>query len=184
MILNLILCISNYVNLNEYEALSLLNSEVRKKLILKIPFYIKLEFIINELKKDLIPCKLISLINPLNLYKVPKLSNKIYCGNTQYIDFINKSYFKKKSIIRGYDILNRPFISFHYNNKITTIFQRYCDDNTRWVTGGENPLSNSVSTSIFDFDDLYFKMSDTLLILMGLLNNGFYIHENIKYKLN
>ena len=179
---NIIFCISQFVKFNEYRKLSLLNKEIRNKLLSKIPYYIKLEFAINELLLDKYPIKLLTIFNPIKLYKVPIIYKKIYRGNTNYIDYIDSSYFKKYSIIRGIDEINRSYISFYYNNKVTTLFQRYNDDISRWVTGGGSPFGNNVC--VFDFDDLNYKESDTIIILSNLLNYGLYIHENIKYELN
>lgn len=176
--------ISKFVNLYEYIQLSLIKSDIRKILYLKqnIPYHIKLEFIMNELVRNKFPKKLLEIFNPIKLYKVPIIKNKIYPGTTSYIDYINPSYFKIYPIIRGVDKINRLYISFYYNNKVTTIFQRYSDDNIRWVTGGCNPIDTSVH--VFDFDNAYYEESPTIKILSELLNNDFCIYENIKYELN
>ena len=179
---NIIYYISKFVNFEEYKQLSLINNEIRKKLLFNIPNYIKKEFAINELLNEGYPLKLLELFNPIKLYNITLIKNKINSGATEYIDYINSSFFKKYPIIRGNDRMNRPYISFYYNNHVTTLFQRYTNDKIRWVTGGGNPFNNSVCS--FDFDNLYYQESDTIKILSELLNKDFYIQNNIKYELN
>jgi hypothetical protein len=184
MNINIIYCISRFVNFNEYRELSLLNKESRKLLYFNedIPHNIKYEFAINQLLKEKYPIKLLQIFNPIKLYNVPFMKNKIYPGSTSYIDYLNLTYFVNNPIIRGLDKLNRLYISFYYNDKVTTLFQRYSDENIRWVTGGCNPFDSSVC--VFDFDEKYYKESDTIRILSELLNNKISNFDNKIYKLN
>lgn len=181
---NIIYCISKFVNFKEYRKLSLLNKENRKKLITlkNIPIYIKKEFAIEQLLEEKYPIKLLQIFNPIKLYNIPIIKIKIYPGSTCYIDYLNSTYFKTYPIIRGIDKLNRLYISFYYNNKVTTLFQRYSDDKIRWVTGGCNPFDTSVC--IFDFDDKYKEPDKTIKILSELLNNNVSNFENKIFKLN
>lgn len=177
---NLILCISKFINFTEYKHLSLINREINKLLLYKIPYNIKLEYVHKEL--SFFPEKLLKIFNPIKLYKIPIIEKKIYSGCTHYIDYIDHTFFKKYSIIRGIDELNRPYISFYYNNIVTTLFQRYSDDKIRWVTAGKNPFGNNVC--VFDFDNVHYKENEVIIILADLINNGFSNFDNIEYRLN
>jgi hypothetical protein len=179
---DIILYISKFLNLQEYNNLSLINKNTLKNLKSNIPTHIKTEFAINELLKAGYPRTLMYVFDPIKLYKTPIYPNKIYRGFTDYIDYINPEYFINTSIIRGRDEVNRPFISFYYNNIITTLFQRYTDNSTRWVTGGQNNFNNRVF--VFDLSNMYYFDDPIIIILSELLKNNLYIHDNIIYKLN
>jgi hypothetical protein len=178
---DIIIYISKFINYKEYEKLSRLNNYINQKLLIKIPRYIKLQCIFEKL--NIYPQKLLDIFDPFKLYKVPNIKIKIYSGNTEYIDYINSSFFSTYPIIKGIDELNRPYISFYYNNKITTLFQRYTYDKIRWVTGGCSPTGNFVS--VIDFDEkLECSDNETIIILSNLLNNNICTYDNITYKLN
>jgi len=166
---DIILYISKFVHLQEYNNLSLINKNILKNLKSNIPMHIKTEFAINELLKGGYPITLMYVFDPIKLYKIPIYPKKIYKGFTDYIDYINPTYFINTFIIRGKDEVNRPFISFYYNNKITTLFQRYTDNSTRWVTGGENDFGNRVF--VFDLSNIYYFNDPIIKILSELLNN-------------
>ena len=178
---DIIIYISQFINYKEYEKLSKLNNYINKKLLMKIPRHIKLQFILEKL--NIYPKEMLNMFDPIKLYKVPTIKCKIYSGNTEYIDYINSSFFPIYPIIRGIDELNRPYISFHYNNKITTLFQRYTHDKIRWVTGGSSPTGNFVSVIDFDEKNQY-SDNETIIILSNLLNNNICTYDNIIYKLN
>jgi len=170
---NIIIYISKFLNFNEYRNLSLINCNIRKELTLNIPLHIKSEFAIIELIKFGYPLLLLYIFDPIKLYQIPIYPKKIYRGFTDYIDYIDSDYFIKSTIIRGKDEVNRPFISFYYNNKITTLFQRYTDNNMRWVTGGENNFSNRVF--VLDLNNLNYLNDPIIIILSNLLNNLNYL---------
>ena len=174
--------ISKFIIFDEYRNLSLISCDIRKELMSNIPLHIKNEFAIKELIYDGYPLQLLYIFNPIKLYNIPIYPKKIFRGFTDYIDYIDPSYFNNISIIRGKDELNRAYISFYYNNKITTIFQRYTDNKTRWVSGGENTFGNRVF--VFDLTNNYYYNDTLIKILSKLLNNKIYIENNKIYKLN
>ncbi|MDB2614282.1 hypothetical protein N9Y92_03905 [Chlamydiales bacterium] len=82
--------------------------------------------------------------------KIPTLELKNR-KNSDYIDFI-KSKELTSSIMRGVDNFKRPFITFCLNREngsnqnafVTTIFQRYSDQNRLWVWGGQYRFSEEL----------------------------------------
>lgn len=166
---DIIIYISKFVNLQDYINLSLINKNIRINLTSNIPIYIKNEFAINELLLAGYPLTLMYVFDPIKLYKVPIYPIRINRGFTDYIDYITPNYFINTFIIRGRDEVNRPYISFYYNNIITTLFQRYTDNSTRWVTGGENNFGSRVF--VFDLSNKYYFDDPIIKILSGLLNN-------------
>lgn len=120
------------------------------------------------------------------MYKIPKISNIHECGFTGYIDNIPSSYFENSAIIRDIASGNRPYISFSYNDKITTLFQRYTDDKL-WVSCCDQPINYGVciiNYREYNKNNLENTSSITLKILSDLLNYGYSIYEDIKYELN
>ena len=161
--------ISKFLCFNEYKNVSLINFNIRKNLICNIPYHIKIEYSSKKLIKDGYPLNLLKVLNPIKLYKVPIYPQKIFRGCTDYIDYIDSTYFINTFIIRGKDELNRPYISFHYNNKVTTLFQRYSNNKYKWVSGGENDYMNNIF--LYDFLNNYLKNDPLIIKLIELLNN-------------
>lgn len=164
----MIYLISLYTNFNEYKNLSLLNKKINKLLLKNIPYYIKKEFAINNLSEY--PDKLLELINPIKLYKIP-IFKIINYYNIDYIDFLKKDNFNNKLFIRGIDKYNRPFISFYFKEekKVTTLFQRYTNDKYRWVSGGSLPFESG--TIVIDFDN-YYKEDENIKFFIDYFNNN------------
>jgi len=164
---DLIILVSHYINLDEYKSLSCLNKYINNSLIKNVPDYIKLEYIITKLKEY--PIELLNYLNPIKIYKLPFIKiKKFFYGD--YIDFLDKTYFKTTNVIRGIDKFNRPFISLLYNKEeslVTTLFQRYSDNKFRWVTGGPNHFGGA--TIVFDTD--YIDKNEKAILLLNQIKS-------------
>lgn len=145
----------------------------------------QLENLIKKKKKYLIniyPSVIFELINGIStLIFAPILKYKSYFGG-DYIDCI-KPNDMSSPIMFGIDFYRRPFISIrtykHDQISVTTIFQRYTDDNSLWTHG---VYTNSHILSDYDIpriilrneiqvkDDPYIKIN-----IHHLINNSGYV---------
>lgn len=110
-------------------------------------------------------------------------------GFTGYIDRIKKSDFPaNKFIIFGHDIYGRFFVSFlinklklsedyyDYRPCVFTIFQRYTDNSTYFVNGGDYLFGTSNDHGIIDNQQLQTDSKQWLLLFRLLeKNNAHYI---------
>jgi len=166
----IIIVISKYTIFNEYKNISQINKIINKSLLNDIPYHIKKEYAIKNLKE--FPYKLLELFDPIKLYKTPvyKIINQ---DDRDYIDYIKISNFNENNnFIRGIDKYNRPFISFLFDKqtkKVGTLFQRYTFDKYRWVTGGSTPFGGY--TIIYDFDNFYKETAENRYLINFFNNN-------------
>jgi hypothetical protein len=75
-------------------------------------------------------------------------------GKTDYIDFLTASDLSAPAM-KGVDHLQRPFIAFKAENKVTgekftqVIFQRYTDDPGLWVSAGKVCANGACNMGLF-----------------------------------
>ena len=81
---------------------------------------------------------------------------------------------------------NRAFISFYYNDKLITLFQKYTYEDL-WITCGDQPIDYGVYVidyKKYNKNILEDTSSITLKILSDLLNFEYSIYKDIRYELN
>jgi len=92
-------------------------------------------------------------------------------GHTGYIDFIEESDFKNTNLIYGYDSYDRFFMSILFlkngRKQIMTLFQRYQEDNLKFVTCAQT-ISGVVD--VHRFDDR--PLPDEYVQFFDLINNS------------
>jgi hypothetical protein len=158
-------------------------------------------FVINKNKlKNMIPLTLFSLLvhtygnnfdSYTNIFNIKHIDTRKRRGMTDYIDFLNYNDFhdNKTNILCGYDYYSRFFISIMYdkktcgtikNNCITTLFQRYKNNNFLYVSCGD-AISGYDYVSVLRMDN-YFGYEYHKLFFHLLSNNEIIIKKkNNKY---
>ena len=102
------------------------------------------------------------------LFRMPVLDIGRMRGHTDYIDFI-QSDMMKTAVMKGIDVWRRPFMVLRFSQDghqgVITVFKRYTDSHSTWVTGGAHIVG-------YEGVNVVSAQHPLLSILKSLLEHG------------